>query len=292
MKYNSFKARLISFTVVFFISSLSLFYALAQSNEAARVTRVPVLTLGTFHFNFPNLDQVKVSDENIIDVLDPIYQQEIEELVNRLYEFRPTIIVIERGYSLQHKVDSIYNLYREGGFVLGRSEDQQIGFRLAKMLNLDKLYCVDDWGQLYDKTLKILQDDTSEEYKSFERSFSDNSDSLYRYEPQMLFKSKGIIAELVELNRRENIVNSLGNYLIGHFKFESQPYDYTGVDFETGRWFNRNLRIFRNIQRIDVGADDRILVIYGSGHLNILNYLFEASPQYKLEKTNEFIEIQ
>lgn len=292
MKYNSFKARLISFTVVFFISSLSSFYALAQSNEAARVTRVPVLTLGTFHFNFPNLDQVKVSDENIIDVLDPIYQQEIEELVNRLYEFRPTVIVIERGYSLQHKVDSIYNLYREGGFVLGRSEDQQIGFRLAKKLNLDKLYCVDDWGQLYDKTLKILQDDTSEEYKSFERSFSDNSDSLYRYEPQMLFKSKGIIAELVELNRRENIVNSLGNYLIGHFKFESQPYDYTGVDFETGRWFNRNLRIFRNIQRIDVGADDRILVIYGSGHLNILNYLFEASPQYKLENTNEFIEIQ
>ncbi len=275
---------------VFFISSLFSFYALAQSKDAIGVTKVPVLTLGTFHFNFPNLDQVKVSDENIIDVLEPKYQQEIEELVNRLYRFKPTIIVIERGHSLQHKVDSLYRLYREGGFVLGRSEDQQIGFRLAKKLNLEKLYCVDAWGEPYDKTLKLMQDDSSEEYKSFERSFSDNSDSLYRYEPQMIFKSKGIIAELIELNREENIVKGLGNYLIGHYKFEVDPYDYTGVDFETGRWFNRNLRIFRNIQRIDVGADDRILVIYGSGHLNVLNYLFEASPEYSLEKATQYLE--
>ncbi|MCS3161177.1 DUF5694 domain-containing protein [Bacteroides faecis] len=41
----------------------------------------------------------------------------------------------------------------------------------------------------------------------------------------------------------------MGNYLIGHFKYESDKGDYTGTDFESGRWFNRNLRIFRNIQR-------------------------------------------
>ena len=291
MKFNLFRIRLISLVVVVFILSLSSFYALAQSKEVVSVTKVPVLTLGTFHFNFPNLDQVKVADENIIDVLEPKYQQEIEMLVDRLYEFKPTIIVIERGYRSQPKVDSLYRLYREGGFVLGRSEDQQIGFRLAKKLNLEKLYCVDDWGGLYDKTLKLMQDDSSEQYKSFERSFSETSDSLYRYEPEMIFKSNGIIAEIVELNKRENIVSSLGNYLIGHFKFECEPYDYTGVDFETGRWFNRNLRIFRNIQRIEAGADDRILVIYGSGHLNVLNYLFEASPEYRLENTSQYLEV-
>ena len=31
----------------------------------------------------------------------------------------------------------------------------------------------------------------------------------------------------------------------------SQEKDFTGVDFETGRWFSRNLKIFRNIQRIE-----------------------------------------
>ena len=65
--------------------------------------------------------------------------------------------------------------------------------------------------------------------------------------------------------------------------------DYIGVDFETGRWFNRNLRIFRNIQRIETGPSDRILVIFGAGHLNLLNYLFECSPEYRLEEANKYL---
>lgn len=75
--------------------------------------------------------------------------------------------------------------------------------------------------------------------------------------PEAVFKEQGIIAELIELNDPEHIRRSLGNYLIGHFKYEFFSNDYIGVDFETGRWFNRNLRIFRNIQRIETGPSDR-----------------------------------
>ncbi|MCQ5078267.1 DUF5694 domain-containing protein, partial [Alistipes putredinis] len=58
--------------------------------------------------------------------------------------------------------------------------------------------------------------------------------------------------------------------------------------FETGRWFNRNLGIFRNIQRIESGPSDWILVILGAGHLNLLNYLFECSREYRLEDANNY----
>ncbi|MFR5759097.1 MAG: hypothetical protein ACLUE2_15115 [Bacteroides cellulosilyticus] len=37
-----------------------------------------VLTLGVFHFEFPNLDVQQVSEEDQIDVLSPQYQKEIE----------------------------------------------------------------------------------------------------------------------------------------------------------------------------------------------------------------------
>ena len=107
--------------------------------------------------------------------------------------------------------------------------------------------------------------------------------------PKLVFKEQGIIAELIELNDPEHIRRSLGNYLIGHFKYEFFSNDYIGVDFETGRWFNRNLRIFRNIQRIETGPSDRILVIFGAGHLNLLNYLFECSPEYRLEEANKYL---
>lgn len=112
---------------------------------------------------------------------------------------------------------------------------------------------------------------------------------LLRFVPEAVFKEQGIIAELIELNDPEHIRRSLGNYLIGHFKYEFFSNDYIGVDFETGRWFNRNLRIFRNIQRIETGPSDRILVIFGAGHLNLLNYLFECSPEYRLEEANKYL---
>lgn len=85
------------------------------------------------------------------------------------------------------------------------------------------------------------------------------------------------------------IKKDLGNYLIKHFKYESVKGNYTGTDFESGRWFNRNLRILRNIQRIPDTAGKRILVIFGAGHLNILNYLFECSPEYKLLNINDYL---
>ncbi len=251
---------------------------------------IPVLTLGTFHFDFPNLDRVQYSDENQIDVLDIKYQNEIKRLVQLLARFKPTVIAIERSPKIQVRIDSLYQQYLIGKYDLQRSEDEQIGFRLAKHLGIDRLHCVDVWGQSYDKITKLLVDENSQNYIEFDKSFSEHPDSIKRFEPQSIFKQKGIIAELLQLNNIENIQKSLGNYLIGHFKYESKPYDYTGVDFETGRWFNRNLRIFRNIQRIETSPSDRILIIFGAGHMNVLNYLFECSPEYFLEDTYKYLE--
>ncbi|WP_221405674.1 DUF5694 domain-containing protein [Dysgonomonas massiliensis] len=255
----------------------------------AKQDSIPILTLGVFHFAFPNLDRQQIADNDQIDVLEPQYQQEIIQLVEQLANFQPTIIVIERQHKAQNKVDSLYKKYLKGEYELKRDEEQQIGFRLAKRMGIDKLYCVDEWGSHYDKIDKLFDNENSYEYIQFEKSFSQHPDSTMRFYSDNILKHSGIIAELVKLNEKDNIKKDMGNYLIGHFKYESHPYDYTGVDFETGRWFNRNLRIFRNIQRIKIKSSDRILVIYGSGHLNILNYLFECSPEYHLEDTNKYL---
>jgi hypothetical protein len=45
----------------------------------------------------------------------------------------------------------------------------------------------------------------------------------------------------------------------------------------------------RNIQRVDAKPSDRILVIFGAGHLNILNYLFECLPEYRPEDVCKYL---
>jgi hypothetical protein len=244
--------------------------------------RVKVMTLGIFHFEFPNLDLTQIGTNDQIDVLQPGYQAEIEEIVAKLRRFQPTLIVIERPPARQAEIDALYQSYLRGEHVLTRGEDQQIGFRLARSLGLSRLICVDEQGNFSENIKRLLAGGDKDRLARFEHYFTDNPDIGKKSVMTNVFKTRGIKAELLQLNDPRRIRKTLGNYLIGAFKYEEHPYDFTGVDFESGRWFNRNLKIFRNIQRIEIKPGDRILAIFGAGHMNLLNYFIECSPEYEL----------
>jgi len=251
--------------------------------------KTAVLTLGSFHFAFRNLDVIKTTKEDQIDVLEPKNQKEIEDIVTRIAKFKPTIIVIERDPDKQAKYDSLYNQYLSGKYNLARDEVDQIGFRVAKMMKLKTLYCVNAWGRDYEALDSVLEGKDSVENKKFMDYFTKYADTMKQYFPQPVFKTKGIRAELIQKNDPENIKRDMGTYLIGAFKYETKNNEFFGPDFVTGWWFNRNLRIFRNIQKIHAGPTDRILVIFGAGHMTLLNSFFDASPEYKLLKVNDYL---
>jgi len=254
----------------------------------SQAKRNEVLTLGTFHFAFHNRDIKKIEKEKQIDVLDKKYQAEMEIIVARLAKFKPSIIAIEVDPSLQPKIDSLYAAYVAGNHTLNREEYQQIGFRLAKKLNLQKLYCVNDWGRNY-KNIDSLLTNPGSHRQAFTDFFYKNPDTALIHYAMDIFKTKGILAQLKELNNPENIKKDLGNYLVGTFKYETEKDNALGVDFTTGWWFNRNLKIFRNIQKIQTKSNDKILVIYGAGHMNLLNLFFDVSPEYTLKNINDYL---
>jgi hypothetical protein len=254
-----------------------------------RAQQTDVLTLGTFHFAFPNKDTKTTADSARIDVLDPAHQREIEDIVRKLSRFRPTMIAIERDPADQPHVDSLYRRYVEGTYRLGAGEEEQIGFRLAKLFGLKRLDCVNDWGAHYDNVERIISGRDSAALARFEDYYYHNPDTLKKAFPEDVFRTEGILAELRSKNDEEHVRKDLGNYLVGIFKYETAGNRFLGTDFESGRWFNRNLRIFRNIQRLGAGPSDRLLVIFGAGHLNLLNILFDASPEYRRLKTNDFL---
>lgn len=241
---------------------------------------VEIMTLGTFHFAYPNQDVFKTSEEDQIDVLKEPWQSEIIAIAKAIEEFKPTIIAVERDPSLQQFTDSLYKEYRGGRWDLTKSEIYQLGFRIAANRGLDKVYCVDDMGRHYTEILEIFGNETRMgAFEDFYMNAPYRQYSLARMDGRE--KVSSIAEELTYVNQQEIINKSLSYYLFHPFQYEEDPGDFTGVDFETGRWFNRNLRIFRNVQRIPVEPDDRILLIIGSEHLNLLNYFFEISAEYR-----------
>ena len=260
--------------------------------SAPGTTPIRVVTLGTFHFHFPNLDVVKVNEDGKIDVLADKYQQQIEDICQQLMTFDPTHIVVEQPVTKQAELATAYSNYLAGQpaqpGALPPGEVYQLGFRLAKMSGHKTLFAADTWGQMYPNIETVLNDKAK--VAEFGRFYKNNPDTSLRYDHgEPVYQSHTIATELLRLNNPQHLKQSLGNYLIGHFKFESEDNEYFGADFEAGRWFNRNLRIFRNIQRVPAAPGDRILVIFGAGHMNLLNLFFDASPEYKREDLGTYL---
>ena len=79
-----------------------------------------------------------------------------------------------------------------------------------------------------------------------------------------------------DMNSEESWNLNYGSYLVGDFNLPN----FEGADALATYWYSRNLRIFRKIQMITESPEDRILVIFGNGHVSIFNQLFKCSPEY------------
>lgn len=264
----------------YFIIILSLFVPyILFGQDSVKLPQTKIMTLGVFHFDYPNLDAVKIEGKDKISVLDEPFQSEIKSISKAIEEFNPTIIAIELTPDKQQKVDSLYLLYKVGKWDLKKNEVYQLGFRIGKQLNLEKIYCVDDKGKHYENIEALFRD--SIRLSNFEHYYLNSRDTIYEI-PHSRGKVLSLVDALYEGNRPEKVKEGLATYLLHPFKYEENPGDFTGVDFESGRWYNRNLRIFRNIQRISPSTEDRILLIIGSGHLNLLNLFFDVSREFDL----------
>jgi hypothetical protein len=238
------------------------------------------LLLGSFHFGYPNLDGHKTDSSKMLNVLSPGRQKEIRQLVDVLASFKPTRIYIESRS--QRYTDSIYNAWREGKYTLGRDERDQLAFRLAKELNLPKVYAVDASAFAQENYKKYPFIDSmwnndfpvdsardkilSKRYKRFYDAGDSVELSLTMLENFLL------MADPHTLRRMH------GHYMTAGFN----TINHTGPDIQAMGWYDRNLRIFNKIQQTRPASEDRILVLFGNGHIPILKHCFLASPEFEV----------
>ncbi|MDR6921640.1 MULTISPECIES: DUF5694 domain-containing protein [Chryseobacterium] len=241
--------------------------------------RTKVLVVGTFHFDYPNLDAHKTLKEDQVDVLSPKTSKEVTELVNYIKKFKPTKIAIEAWpeWNANQKLKE----YNEGKHRDQRDERYQLAMRIAKDLKIGELYSIDAGSVLDDMMEKIGKTD-SLYFKNLLQDYDFKSDdpisqsftSLYKASEPKNFKS--LLDNFMYLNSKEYHQYGYGVYLSGDFKLRQ----YDGADMLALYWYDRNLRMFRNMQNIPHSAEDRILVIAGNGHAAVFRQLLTFSAEY------------
>ncbi|SDN12323.1 hypothetical protein SAMN05518871_103354 [Psychrobacillus sp. OK028] len=229
--------------------------------------KAQVLVLGTFHMNdYAELHAQKRQDE-------------IEEVITNLVNFKPTKIAVEMVVEKNIDLKNKYKQYISGEYTLEMNEIYQVGFRIASRLGHEQLYAVDWMGEAemdYVEVEKWLKENQPELFKEI-------FDGLYLPE---LTSNKSVLAYYRELNEPFWLNQLHKLYLnmarIGDFD------NYIGMKWLSW-WYKRNLIIYSNLSRIANSKEERILLIVGSSHSSIITKFLEESEAFEIVKPLDYL---
>ncbi len=250
----------------------------APSKEA----RTQLLLLGSYHMSNPGADQFNLEAD---DVLTPKRQEEIQEVVERLAEFKPTMVAVESPYN-----DSVtiarYQAYLAGELELRRSEEEQIGFRLAAMLGHETIYPIDYRMDMQSEGLEevIMQD--PERFGPHMAELERTGQGVIQMMGEWL--SEGTISEMMYNMNRPEFVDLAYQLYFEYFMPIVAEDNYAGADLIAG-WYQRNLRIMSHLHMLDCSPEDRVFIVYGQGHVPLFERIAEDSPYFELVDVRPYL---
>ena len=223
-----------------------------------------------------------VFNSQVDDVLAPKRQAEIARVIDVLKKFNPTKIAVERDV-YDRNFAKRYDEYLAGKYELTRNEIDQLGLRLAKELGHKTVYAVDVDGDFpWQRFVNYAKG--SGRAKDLD-ALTGEIGAMVKAQNDFL-KSHTILETLLFTNSDEKVAQDIGYYFreaaIG------EPGDWAGADL-VADWFRRNIRIYANVAQLATPGE-RVLVIYGSGHLGWLRHDVAGNPNLRLRKLGEFVE--
>lgn len=244
----------------------------AQNEQRPSTKKPTILVLGVYHLV-----------GNGEDVTTPKRQKEIAEVVALLKKFQPTRIAVE-ALSDNVKINETYSQYLGGNYQLSPNEINQIGFRLAKELNHARLYPI-DWKNKFDLLPVITFANANQQGAVVQKGMARFTAQEQRL--RTLIKSATVL-EILRFLNDDRSVKEVDYLMLTTLVPVGKDNNYIGTDVLAG-WYERNLKIFTNLTRIIETADDRVLVMIGSGHVKLLRQFIEESGEYILEKPEKYL---
>lgn len=263
------------FAAAFFVFS----FALIVTAQEAKQTKPVVMIVGTYHFANPNRDMNNVAAD---DMRAAKRQKEIADFIQILKKFKPTRIAVEQPIE-NIVLNERYNNYLNGKYKLSANEVDQIGFRLAKEMNLKEVTTIDQKGNFdFDKVVASAK--ANDEMPYAETMMSSGKTEVGKINEML--KTATVTELLAYLNDEKTVDRWHSTYLkivrVGAGK------DFAGAEL-AGDWYARNLKIYANLTRLAASPNERILVIYGAGHLKTLQDFVEQSGEFELERLSKYL---
>ena len=249
---------------------------------ATNVGATEVMILGTYHMANPGRD---IHNLKADDVMADQRQRELVDLASALARFEPTKIAVEQPTEKGAPARlANYHEYLEGKLAPSRNEVVQIGFRVARAAHLSDVFGIDSDGDFPYEAVKKFADDGHPRLAKQLDELGAAVDRMLKRLDEIL-KAGTVSQGLRFLNEPRQIIadNAFYARMLEYGEGNNQP----GATLLSA-WQARNNSICARLVQLAT-PQDRIIVVYGSGHAFLLRRCVQDMPGFKLVEANAYL---
>jgi len=241
--------------------------------------RIKVLNVGTFHMGSTSDSKTVEFDEK-----DKKKQEEAKKIAEMIAKFKPTVICVEREPTYNEELNEKYQEFLEYSKTTSYGgEIGLIAFEVGRLSNISKLYGIDhQMGYNYNINQSLENDIDSTTYNEFMKSMFASIPNTNPFE-------KGI--SLKEKLKRINQPKFLDLMIVANadiLTYVGTEDGFEGAD-EASKYYKRNLRMYSNLNRLNLDKTDRVFILLGASHTGFLNKFLNRSPKYEVVNVLDYI---
>ncbi|HYC73228.1 DUF5694 domain-containing protein [Brevundimonas sp.] len=249
---------------------------------------VQVMVLAVPHLDNPGQD---VHNATIDPVTTPEKQAQLARVAEDLARFRPTAIAIERvAADPSTMVDPQFADYRPDWLLSRADERVQIGYRLAELAGVERVYAVDEKdreGQPSYFPYGAVVAWAGANGRSGDLQAWGGEVQAFLAEMERRQRTETLGRLLAQVNAPGVAMSTANAPMYYRFLSFGSGEEMPGAELN-GRWYTRNAMIFARLMQV-AEPGDRIVLMFGAGHAYWLRHFVSTTPGYVLVEPTDYL---
>jgi len=254
---------------------------LAEGQEAQRsIDKIKVLNFGTFHMGSTTDAHTTEFDQHKKE-----NQIKLHDIVKKIALFKPTVIIVEKTPEYNEKLHALYKEYiKNPNMTLKNpSETELLAFELGRLSKTERIYGID---HKMSYNYMIARDIENSIDSSFINKFYMNPMQFY---PEVNIDEDTLsLLDKLRLTNEEKYLDFLMTVNADIMTHVGTEKGFEGAD-ESTKYYQRNLRMYSNLNRIKLNKDDRVFILLGASHTAFFRDFIKRSPKYEMVNTLDYL---
>jgi uncharacterized protein YfkK (UPF0435 family) len=252
----------------------------SQEGQNEKLSKIPILNVGTFHMGFTTDANTTEFDQH-----DKENQLKVHDIVKKIALFKPTVIIVEALPEYDEKLQAQYKAYIENPnmFFKSPSEVELLAFELGRLSKTERIYGIDhkmNYNYLIAKEIENSID------SGFVNNFYTNPLQFY---PEVDIDEDALnLLDKLKLTNNQQYLDFLMTINADIMTHVGTEKGFEGAD-ESAKYYQRNLRMYSNLNRIKLNKDDRVFILLGASHTAFFRDFISRSPKYEMVNTFDYL---